>query len=309
MNSFNSEYIIYIREQDGTRTMFSAGELRDRLEHCIGDSGISDDITLAVEYALLNRRELKSDLVFDRGEIDAAVVRLLEETGFPEAAEEYRNGVDFEEELLTAEPAGMVQFLRRHLGCGEERLEKVASEVVASARKIGVEKASPHLFLELARHFAKHAVNTTVSELPELHKLDIEQLEKLPEQLSEKSRVLWKKQVVDIECITAIFPCVKFHIYMEKFTNHYDVSCPATELLVYPQAMETGAVLGECRSKLLAGAAGNKLPCTLVVHDLRQFVREAFDCSDETKCEQAAQELGDIFASELSENLFKLDFD
>ena len=115
MGSFDSDYIIYIREQDGSRTMFSAGELRDRLYHCIGDSSTADDITLAVEYSLLNRGDRSGDLVFDRGEIDAAVVRLLEDTGFPEAAAEYRNGVYFEEEEVSTGSAELLTILRRPL--------------------------------------------------------------------------------------------------------------------------------------------------------------------------------------------------
>ena len=90
MGSFGNDFIIYIREQDGFNSMFSAGELRARLYRCLSAAYVenpedaADDITLAVEYSLLNRQQ--NGGIIDRGELDAAVTRLLEETGFSEAA-------------------------------------------------------------------------------------------------------------------------------------------------------------------------------------------------------------------------------
>ena len=77
MNSFNSDSIIYIRGEDGSRTMFSAGELRERLSGSLG-AETAEDIALAVEYSLLNRQNRSTELLFDRGELDEAVIRLLE---------------------------------------------------------------------------------------------------------------------------------------------------------------------------------------------------------------------------------------
>ena len=311
MGSFNSDYIIYIREQDGTRTMFSAGELRDRLLHCLGDNQISDDITLAVEYSLLNRSERRNDLVFDRGEIDAAVVRLLEDTGFPEAASMYRLGVYFEDEELPADGIELLKLLRSHLGCSDNMLGQVCTDVCDAARKLGISSASPHLYLELGRYFSKHRKNEPLPVLPELREFDARELEKLPHELSAESKILMDSGVFSIECVTAIFSCLKFHVMMESFSKEYEISSPVTELQVYPAASAVSSALEECRKKILQfhEAQDSELPCTLVIHDLRRFVRDAFECSDDIALDGLSKELGDVFSSCLGENLFKLDFD
>ena len=307
MGSFSTEYIIYIREQDGSRTMFSAGELRDRLFLCLGDSQISDDITLALEYSLLNRQDRGNDLVFDRGEIDAAVVRLLEETGFPDAALDYRSGSDFEDESMPADSEQLTAFLSRHLSCSANRFEAVRDDVLSAARKIGITEASPHLYLELARYFSKRIDEEDIPVLEELPKVHHERLETLLQELDEPAASLVKKAVVSIECITAIFSCVRFHVSMREFSNFYDVTYPVTELLVWPAAEEVGSALEECRIRLVDG--GEQLPCTLVIHELRQFVRDAFGCSEEQAVEQLCKEIGEAFVFSMGKNLFKLDFD
>ena len=311
MGSFNSDYIIYIREQAGSRTMFSAGELRDRLLHCIGDEQTADDITLAVEYSLLNRSDREHDFVFDRGEIDAAVVRLLEETGFPESAAEYRSGVYFEDEELTADGSEILKLLRSHLGCPEQTLVQVCADVCRTVERIGITSASPHLYLELGRYFTKHRKTEALPELPPHRDFDASELEKLPQKLSAENRRLLETGVFETEFVTAIFPCVKFHVYMEQFSKFYEVSCPVTELLVYPAASEVSSALEECRIKLQEGDGTKemKLPCTLVIHELRRFVRDAFECSDNAALDAMSGELGEVFAGSLGRNLFKLDFD
>ena len=40
MGSFGSDFIIYIREQDGLNSMFAAGDLRAKLFRCLSYSGV-----------------------------------------------------------------------------------------------------------------------------------------------------------------------------------------------------------------------------------------------------------------------------
>lgn len=309
MGSFSTEYIIYIREQDGTRTMFSAGELRDRLLGCIGDSGTADDITLALEYSLLNRYDRGTELIFDRGEMDAAVVRLLEDTGFPEAAELYRNGSQAAEELLKSESHCVAPFLSRHLSCSGAKFAAVCNEVLGAVRKIGISEASPYLYLELARYFSRQIGNSDVRMPDELPKLSSEMLSELYSKLTPETEKLQRSNVIRVECVAAIFSCVRFHVSMRRFSEYYDVSSPVTELLVCPAAEEVSAALEECRINIPVEGNAEKLPCTLMIHELRQFVREAFCCDEEQTVEQISRELGETFASRLENNLFKLDFD
>ena len=82
---------------DGTSAFFDPEELRLRLEKSFAAAGRTDpavagEIVLAVEYALSCRDAENSDsgLVIHAGEIDECVVRILEDTGYPDAARHFR---------------------------------------------------------------------------------------------------------------------------------------------------------------------------------------------------------------------------
>ena len=311
MGSFGSDFIIYIREQDGLNSMFSAGDLRAKLFRCLSYSGVehpedsSDDIALAVEYSLINRQQG----IIDRGELDAAVIRLLEETGFPEAAVHYRNDGGFEEELLPATESAVSELLERRISFTDSELKAICSDVVLAAQKLDISEASPHLYLELARHFSRRSADLERNSLQELPLLDSEKLEKLPENVSGPTLKLMETRVISVEGLTAIFPCVRFHVSMQEFCRFFDVTSPVTELLVYPSVNQVASAIEECRTKLSSGnQEGTNLPCTLNIHDLRQFVREAFECSSELAIESLATELANLFISGNTE-FFKLDFD
>ena len=312
MNSFNSDSIIYIRGEDGSRTMFSAGELRERLSGSLG-AETAEDIALAVEYSLLNRQNRSTELLFDRGELDEAVIRLLEETGFPDAAAEYRSNNDFKGETLEGNYSDILQLLGRHLGCSGNMLEQVTEKVVDASHTIGIEDASPHLYLELARHFAKRMSTSEKQSLPSLPEFDRSCLENLPQMLTKQSAGLIEQGVFSVDGLTSIFPCVRFYVNMRNFSSYFDVSSPVTELFVYPAVLCVGSALEECRLKLQktgsTDSAERILPCTLEIRDLRQFVREAFECSSENAIETISSDIGNLFSSELGGKLFKLDFD
>ena len=86
-----------IQNFDGTREPFDATALQTRLIGCFLAAGRSDssfmaeDIALAVEYTLSHVE--RPEPVFGRGEIDAAVIRLLEEAGLPDVAKIFRRGL------------------------------------------------------------------------------------------------------------------------------------------------------------------------------------------------------------------------
>ena len=162
---------ILIRDADGGITPFDPEILRTRLAgafQCAGlaeESYISDDIVLALEYTL--RRAPRPDLTFSAGEIDSAVIRILESSGFPEAANMFRQSGSGEQliQLSTSESA-LKDFLSAHLGCSSERLEKVASKCADALNKLKIEAASLHLILELARHYERETAEADLRTAP-----------------------------------------------------------------------------------------------------------------------------------------------
>ena len=151
---------IFLKDSDGGISPFDPENLLTRLTGAFQSAGqnsesyVADDIVLALEYTL--RRAPRPELVFSAGEIDAAVIRLLESAGFPEAARCFRNSGNGEQLIqLSTTRQTLRDFLSAHLGCSVERLEKIAEKCSEALQTLDIECASLHLILELARHYER----------------------------------------------------------------------------------------------------------------------------------------------------------
>ena len=155
-----ADTIIYIQDPDGGRAPFDPLTLQTRLINCFLTAGLrensymAEDIALAVEYTLLNSN--RPELVFGQGELAAAVIRMLEETGFPEVAALYRRTSGERRVAIDSDPDSVAGLLRKFLACSDEAFfDRIAGEVSHAAKTLGITEADPHLSLELARHYER----------------------------------------------------------------------------------------------------------------------------------------------------------
>ena len=138
-----AEKLIQIQEFDGSRVPFDAVELQTRLIHCFLAAGLRDssymaeDIALAVEYTLLNSN--RPEPVFGRGELGSAVVRMLEETGFPEVAALFRRNGSERLVTVSTRPESVSGLLAKFLACPPERFERIVRQVCEAARLLRFE--------------------------------------------------------------------------------------------------------------------------------------------------------------------------
>ena len=109
--------VVEIRNFDGSCEPFDAMALQTRLIGSFlaagrGDSSfMAEDIALAVEYTLSHVE--RPEPVFGRGELDAAVIRLLEEACLPDVAKIFRKGLAETSLLVSAYPATLSDLLSR----------------------------------------------------------------------------------------------------------------------------------------------------------------------------------------------------
>ena len=161
---------IFLKDSDGGITPFDPENLLTRLAGAFQSAGqadecyVADDIVLALEYTL--RRAPRPELVFSEGEIDAAVIRILESSGFPEAAQAFRSGSREQLLQLSTTGAALQEFLSAHLGCSQERLVKISEKCSAALQQLNIEAASLHLILELARHYERETAETDLRNPP-----------------------------------------------------------------------------------------------------------------------------------------------
>ncbi|MBE6363476.1 MAG: hypothetical protein E7054_07470 [Lentisphaerae bacterium] len=305
---------IFLKDSDGGITPFDPENLLTRLAGAFQSANqesecyVADDIVLALEYTL--RRAPRPELVFSEGEIDAAVIRILESSGFPEAAQAFRASGSREQLLqLSTTGAALQEFLSAHLGCSQERLVKIAEKCSTALQTLNIEAASLHLILELARHYERetaeadlrHAAPVKECANTVLTRQDIAGL------LPKESAELLKNGVLQISGVSPVFPGIRFFFSMEKFALQHNFTIPVTELELYPALYRTANILENARKAISDRLAlPEDPPCLMTIPDMFDFLYRMVGC---TKADAMAAELAGILCSEFKAELYQLSFD
>ncbi|MBO4631121.1 MAG: hypothetical protein J5858_04285, partial [Lentisphaeria bacterium] len=145
---------------DGTSAFFDPEELRVRLEKSMAACGCSEawiagEIVLAVEYALrcgITGSDSSGQAVH-AAQIDDCVVRILEDSGYPEAALHFRGTTISSGDLGKLTPEDVERYLADTLLLTGSAGGELAAKVRCALDAIGASQCSPRLVLELARHF------------------------------------------------------------------------------------------------------------------------------------------------------------
>ena len=314
MEKFNRRDI-RIREADGSSAPFDVGELRTQLDATFisagraADSYLAEDIAVAVAYTLeqLPRPE---PVVVSRGELDAAVLRAIEDNGFPEVARAFRAGGTIESSFETTDDGETLNALLRRFfrGADEERFAQVLAEVRQAARLLKLESASPHLWLELARHYDRRITERRIMAAEEPIPLPVTLTDAaLAKLLPETARKWVDAGVLRINGVTSLFPSIHFHFLMREFAAYHHLSETVTELELEPLLYRAGAVLEELRRNIGRAIAPNdpELPCILTVPDIFDFIAE-YAGGERLGSESLAAELAGALASGLPRDHYKL---
>ena len=303
--------IVEIRNFDGSTEPFDAMALQTRLIGSFlaagrGDSSfMAEDIALAVEYTLTHVE--RPEPVFGRGELDAAVIRLLEEAGLPDVAKIFRKGMAETSLLVSAYPATLSDLLKHHLACPAERFERVLVKTLAAAKKLEITEASPHLWLELARHYEREMAE----EEPPFQEMPLERTltrDEITALLPPEALELYKAGALRINGVTTLFPCIHLYFMMNEFAKLAKLEAPVIELLLEPQLYAVSGILESARALIAKNLDNSRqLPCILSIPDMLDFISEYLE-SNSTGSEKIAADLANALAGQLNCDLFKLSF-
>ena len=306
---------IRIREADGSNTPFDLAELRTRLDATFISAGraaesyLAEDIAVAVAYTLA-RLPRPEPVVVSRGELDAAVLRAIEDNGFPEVARAFRAGGTVESSLETTDDGETLAALLKRFfrGAGEERFAQVLAEVRNAARLLKIESASPQLWLELARHYDRRIAERRSMAAEEPLPLPVTLTETALSQLLPETAEKWVDAgVLKISGVTSLFPSIHFYFMLRKFAAYHHLSGTITELELEPLLYRAGAVLEELRRNI--GRAidkdGGDLPCLITVPDIFDFIAE-YAGGERLGSESLAAELAGALTSGLPRDHYKL---
>ncbi|MBE6356725.1 MAG: hypothetical protein E7058_06390 [Lentisphaerae bacterium] len=305
---------IFVRDADGGILPFDAGGLQTRL---IGgflatglreESYMSEEIALALEYTLLNSPRLEP--VFSQSEIDSAVIRLLESIGFPEVAQVFRRSGSEQLLRITVDIETVRSLLVSHLGCSLARVERAAGLVCEALKKLDISAATPHLVLELARHYerelAEHDFSGEDLALPQTPQQTLSRQE-ICALLPDAPKELVQAGVLRINGITTLFPSVRFFFFMKEFARYKKLSYPVTELEIEPLLYAAGNALEEARQAINSALrCPGELPCCLSLPDIFDFLES---CAGSKPDQHLAGELASALTAGLGCELYHLAFD
>lgn len=305
---------IFLRDADGGVVPFDAGKLQTRL---IGgflatglreDSFMAEEIVLALEYTLLHSP--RTELIFSNSEIDAAVIRLLESIGYPEVAHIFRRNGHEKLLRIDTDEVTVASLVSAHIGCSAVRAGKIGEAVSQAFGQLQISSASPHLILELARHYEREFAESDFLS-------DEEYLPQVPQQtltrreiydlLPVEAKKLVDNGVLRINGITTLFPSVRFFFFMKEFARSEKLSYPVTELEIEPLLHNAGNAL-EAARKAIAGKLRHpeELPCCLSLPDIFDFLEE---CAGSSPDQKLACELASVLTAALDCELYRLAFD
>lgn len=256
---------IRIRYADGTSAFFDPEELRQRLEKSFAadrrpDSWIAGEIVLAVEYALRSRTG-EPGAAIPAGAIDDCVVRILEDSGYAGVAGRFRSTAADSGDLGKLTPEAVEQYLADKLQLTGSAGAELAARIRDALKAIGAVRCSPHLVLELARHFRDSAAS----------------LRGLPQQ-SEPDASSADEPVLQVNLSKTIFPSIRAEIRPLRLFEDSGLNPPLTELAMYPVLAPLAEQLDEACRKLNSPAEA-KYPLILTWHGIRGFA-EKWLCYD-----------------------------
>ena len=308
-----TEKTILIQEYNGDRIPFDAEDLQRDLISSFLSAGkhelayLANEITLAVEYTLLNSS--RPELIFGRGEVAAAVIRMLEETGFPEVAACYRSNQGESYLTLTPELPILSDLLKKYLASSPERFNAVVSQVCQALQALNITAVPPHLALELARYYEHQAAE---KQLPaELEKQE-RKLQKTIRQadiykiLPSAAAPLLEADILRINAISAFFPCIRFVFEIEKFAKLHSLGSPVMELELVGPLFEIGQQLDLCRKSIdEAFSPQEPLPVSLNIPDMSDFVVYHLG-GERLRFQRAGRDVAKMITAGFTGELYKL---
>ena len=297
---------IYVIDGDGRTQPFDAEQLQQTLAAAFAAAGdpdgyLAEDIVLTVESAML--KAARSGRTFARSEVDAAVIRILENAGCAETARVFgRTGSRLRIEIAPT-VAGIQVLLERHLGLGESPAQQVACDVVRAAEKLGLPALSPGLCLELARCYEQlraepvwreTAMPAATSGRAGRFLLSPAEVE---ESLAGEARRLSERGILKLAGVNRLYPNLKLSLNLALLTEDAALAPPVTELAFHRALFLAGEAAETALQAVRGRLPGMELPLYLKLPELERFVREKLDADYPAGKAEALDMLNDFRAA------------
>lgn len=274
----------------------------------IRDSWLAEDIALAVEFALADND--KKDKVLAVSELNATVVKILEASGYPEAANYYKHHHTVLEISADCDSETIAKLLKHHLGITGEDNSSLTNKVMLAAERLGIGQASPTLYVELGRYF-----KTFSTPLPELQPVKITRhnrkapwlltQEKLEAALSCQTRNLIEQGIISVNGISSLFPSLRLEMRFIKLAAMLNLEPVITEMILIPHFQPIAAALNDCAFQAFTLTGQNDMPVFVNIPDMSLFAVKYLD-ADWPEAKKDCRDMLNCLVRQLDFNIFRL---
>ncbi len=314
-----AEKSIMLIDSDGVMNAFDPEQLQAKIARCfvgvgIRESWLAEDIALAVEFALA--QSPREEKIFSVSEVNSAVIRILENTGFPDAAVSYRSGNICSRILLAAKVEILEELIHKHLGLAGDHLSAIAANVANVTKKLKIEQASPGLFVELAKHLENEFLNrddvqTPVARRREKHSPWLISTEEIYVLLDPSERELIDAGIFRLSGISYLFPAIKIVFHIHDFSLFHRLQPPLTEMMLIPHLYTASDALRHwidvATNLYRENCCNEPLPVYLNVPDMALFARQMLQMNWPEAEKECREMLAPLYTG-LTVPLFKLKF-
>ncbi len=321
MINLSGNALMLIRS-DGSQVAFDveklqSGIIRSCLSAGVRDVWIAEDISLAVEYAL--SLPANRERTFTVSDVNSIIIRILEETGYPAAAEEYRRHNSSIGVKVNPEYSLISDLIARHLGLSGQNLAEVSSLVVDAAEMLNLAEASPTLFVELAKFYKDRLMsddNVDLVKLPEAAANPWQlSREQIIEHLPEATQKYIDEKILDISGISQLFPALKLDFRITRLIKYLGLESPLTEMAVISHFHDIADAMNniittteQMRKEKNIAVETEILPVYLNVGDMSRFAcRNLFSVwpDAEPQCREMISYLQEMLCTRLFKVSFK----
>ena len=312
--SSNTILILY---SDTTTEPLDTEEIRSRIfRACVSagemDSWIADDLSLAVEFALLT----KEQRMIRAEELDQLIFSTLEDAGYPAIAVEFQRAAKAAPpDFLSVTEESVRLVLTQNLALEPNRLEKLISRVLKSLELLGMEYASRNLILELGRQFRDTDFTASrpqiPSGMPEKDASIVLRKETLESKVSPDTASLLRSGTLRIFHVSRLFSVLRLELSLTAFSELNGLEKPVTELAFWSiSAKLTQAIDELCRiADAICLEYGEQdctpLPLSLTVRDAASFAGNYMNAPEKSAVD-CARGLLSAFTASLERQPFKV---
>ena len=275
-----TDNFLYVIDSDGCQQIFDADKLKLALLDAFGTAGnpngyLAEDIACAVESAMAE--SFRYDRIFTQSEVDAAVIRILENAGCAAVAQIFRRANSHLYIALDANVQDVAMLITRHLGVGEVPADKLAGQVVEALKKLNIASASPALYLELARHY-EHAAAPVLNPAPVKAESGSRIWLGAAEAagfMAPEDRWVLDEKIISLANISRLYPNFRLTLALDKVAAKLQLTAPVTDLELAPMLYKIGEVTGSWLQRInLYLQVPEPLPLYLVLSKMDVFAEK-----------------------------------